>query len=464
MPTASTLPLLLLIALLWKLTRGNVLAIVLFTCVFDAASALNFGGIGLAPWIATLVLGIAVKLIFGHRPFVFAKQINLPAFGFLLAFILYAIVSSVAGPNLFSGIPVQKLESIQPLSWSTTNLSQLCYLLAVAVVFMLAASRQLPEMEEAIQWYVRGCVVSCFFAIYQLANAIFHVPYPDAVLYSNPSHMIYPAYQMSGFWRLNSTFPEASEMAGFFALAVGMLGWEMVTKRATLWSCFKLALMLCCLIWTFSTTGYLTVAFIIVTSAALYMRHIWARGTIAPGTLIAGIVLGSCLVGSFGLSSVRAGVTQALSSTIVDKADSDSYRARTETHAAAWETAQSTYLLGAGWGSVRPSGLFFVLLANVGVIGIATFAGMVLSLGWPLVHANRNRTRHYLYEKSLFGTAIMLVAMLIAGAEPVTPILWALFGIAAASGWRVGTKANQRLESKDLTTAQYSAATFGYLN
>lgn len=433
MPTASTLPLIVLLIVLWRATDRNILAIVLFMSIFDAASALNFGSVGLVPWVASLLLCLLVKIVVGHRPPDSLRQANQAAVVMLIAFIGYAAFSSVINPNLFAGLMVLKSATVEPLGWGATNVAQLCYLLAVAVIFMLAATRTRAEMEAAIQWYVRGCLVSAFFAIYQLANATMHVPYPEAVLYSNPSHIIFPAYQMNGMWRLSSTFPEASEMAGFMALAVGFVGWELFTRKITLWSLSKFLLLLACALMTFSTTGYLTLAFITVAGLLLYAKQVLTAGAIAQRTLIVGIVVGSLMLVAAASPTVRTVSMDAVRSTVLDKKDSDSYKARTETHGAALETARSTYLLGAGWGSVRPSGLFYVLFANLGIIGVITFAGLIVSLFWPLMNARRRHSHDDLFERSLFGISIMLLAMLIAGGEPVAPVLWGLFGIAAAS-------------------------------
>lgn len=433
MPTASTLPFIVLLIVLWRATDRNILAIVLFMSIFDAASALNFGSVGLVPWVASLLLCLLVKLVFGHRPPDFLRGANQAAVALLIVFIVYAAFSSVINPNLFAGLMVLKSATVEPLSWGATNVAQLCYLLAVTVIFVLAATRSRTEMEAAIQWYVRGCLVSALFAIYQLANATMHVPYPEAVLYSNPSHIIFPAYQMNGMWRLSSTFPEASEMAGFMALAVGFVGWELFTRKITAWSLCKFLLLLACALMTFSTTGYLTLAFIVVAGVLLYAKKVLSAGVIEQRTLIVGIVVGSLILVAGASPTVRTVSMEAVRSTVLDKKDSDSYKARTETHGAALETARSTYLLGAGWGSVRPSGLFYVLFANLGIIGVVIFLGLVVSLFWPLLNARRHHSHDDLFERSLFGVSIMLLAMLIAGGEPVAPVLWGLFGIAAAS-------------------------------
>jgi predicted Co/Zn/Cd cation transporter (cation efflux family) len=96
---------------------------------------------------------------------------------------------------------------------------------AVVVVFLLAVSSKRKDLEDALDWYMRGCVTAAIVAVYQLANAITHIPYPDAVLYSNPSYVIYRAYKINGLWRLNGPFTEASDMAGAMVVGLALVGW-----------------------------------------------------------------------------------------------------------------------------------------------------------------------------------------------------------------------------------------------
>ena len=67
MPTATTVPLLFLVLVLWRVTKGELLSIVLFLSIFQAASGLNLGTMGLAPWILMLVFGLLFKVVKPQR-------------------------------------------------------------------------------------------------------------------------------------------------------------------------------------------------------------------------------------------------------------------------------------------------------------------------------------------------------------------------------------------------------------
>jgi hypothetical protein len=437
MPTPTTLPLILLIVILWRLSKGQLLSVVLFTSVFDAASAINFGAFGVPPWLFALFVGLAITIVRGHKPFRFTPGINRLALKLLLLFLLYATWSGLVYPFLFHGAMVLNSHNASPapLSWGVSNLAQLCYLAAVAVVYLLALGSSREDLASALDWYVRGCIVVALFAVYQLANAILHVPYPSAVLYSNPSHVIYPAYMINGMWRLNSTFPEASAMAAHMTVGIALLGWDVVMRPLSFVRILWLLLMIVSLLLTMSSLGYLSLSFLALTAPSLYAFHALKKRSLAPGKVVIVLMVlatGSCLYLTTGASST---VSKAVKSVLLDKENSESYRERATTNEAAMETASETYYMGAGWGSARASGLMYELISNVGSVGVILFLAFMASLFLPMLRSDpviNNAPSTYLYEKSLLALMVMMVGLLAAGAEPVAPILWALFATATA--------------------------------
>ena len=437
MPTATTLPLIVLLFFLWRYTKGQILPCVLFTSVFSAASVLNLGALGIAPWLFTLAVCLVIKLVQGHAPYRLAQGANTIALHLIIVFLAYAAFAGMVYPVLFRGVTVMRIGDPGPLSWGLSNVAQLCYLFAAAVLYFITLSSTRQQLREAIDWYVRGCVVASLFAMYQLLNAVAHVPYPDAVLYSNPSHMVYRAYMINGMWRLNATFSEASEMAGFLIVGLALLGWQMLRGPLRLWPTLSFLLMFVSLLLTMSSVGYLCIGYMAFVLAVLAIRRMLRSGGLSPAKVVVGLVVLAGFITLFTLSTTAVQTVQKVfTSTLLDKKDSDSYRERTETHVIALETLAETDYLGAGWGSVRASGLFYVLLGCLGVPGLTLFLAFVGSLFLPLFRryapgvAPPSRD---LIEKSLFGMSTLLVAMIVAGAEPVAPILWVLFGVATVA-------------------------------
>jgi hypothetical protein len=433
MPTATTVPLLLLVLVLWRVTKGELLSIVLFLSIFQAASALNLGTMGVAPWILTLVVGLLIKLIKSQTAPSTTPDTNTVAVRLLMAFVCYAIFSGLIYPLLFRGVPVQGSHDSTPgpLVLGIANVAQICYLLTSVAVFGLALVSSRGALSSALNWYVRGCVVACVFAMYQLANAVAEIPYPAAILYSNPRYVIYPAYMIDGMWRLNSTFTEASSLAGHLSVGIALLGWDVVTGPLRWRSSLSLALMVITLLLTLSSSGYLSMFVIVLAAGALSLRALFRAQSLSSAKAILLLAAASVVAVALITTSAAATINKAIHSVLLDKEETSSYRERTASNYAAMETARQTYYIGAGWGSVRCSSLGPGLLGTVGVVGTLLFCTFLLSLTRPLFAPGRISRLGDIYEKSLLGTLVVLAAMMVASNEPDQPILWVLFAACA---------------------------------
>ena len=443
MPTVTTVPLILLFALLWRLTGGQILAMVAFVSVFSAASALDFGSLGVSPWLFVLGAGLVVKFIQGHGTYRLTPGLNRTALWLVMVFLAYASWTGIAYPLLFAGTPVVRTVAEEPLAWGMSNFAQLCYLLAAAVLYLLALGSTRAELRLVLRWYVRGCIVASCFAMYQLANAVTHIPYPSEVLYSNKAHVIYSAYMINGVWRLNSTFSEASEMAGVLIVGVALLGWDMVTLPFRITRMLSLVLMLVSLLMTVSSVGYICLGFLVLIGSALGIRYVVKQGSLSIQRVIFALLLMLGTLTVFTLQpAARDTVGKVIQSTLLEKQNTESYRNRTLTHSAALHTLENTAYMGAGWGSARASGLLYVLLATVGIPGVVLFLAFLGALVLPLFRAKRPASpalqlatseQGQQYEQALLGLCVLVLSLVVAGAEPVDPVLWILFGIATVA-------------------------------
>ena len=308
---------------------------------------------------------------------------------------------------------------------------------------LLLLRRNTPLPRRAVAYFCSGA-----HRFYQLLNAIVHIPYPESVLYSNKTHVIYHAYKIGGMWRLNSTFNEASQMAGFLIVGMTLLGWKMMTQSFKIGTACSFGLMLAALLMTLSSTGYATLALLVLVGGLLYARYLFRGGAISHGHVIVGALIVVSTVALFSLSSTAIQtVNRTVTSTLLEKKNSDSYKARRESDIAAIETLSKTYYMGAGWGSARASGLFYSLLGNIGIPGVAFFLVFVGSLFLPLFHRPRGSlatatgdwdtgARSIMpippdsFGQALFAMIIMLAALTVAGSELDDPMLWVLFGVA----------------------------------
>lgn len=443
--TLSTLPLLVLIAFLWWRTKGELLPILLFTSIFDAAAALNIAGTPVSPWLFALILCLPVKILSGKLRFRPIPGLNKEAFRALAIFVGYALLSSVLFPFLFHGILVSNSRNglNTHLSWSMSNFTQPTYLASAFVVYLLGVHSSREQLRNAITWYIRGCITIAVIAIYQLANATLHVPYPAALLYTNTTHVIYDAYKIGGVWRLNSTLSEASEMAFFLGIGLALQSWHLVKHRIRWQSAGSFLLMLVALVLTVSTVGYACLCTILVGGILLSIHQSFRKRGVAPVKLILLLLLISAAVPVIALTDVGHTVQKVFQTVFVDKVNSDSYRERTLWNTLALQTSHDSYYFGAGWGSVRASSFACSIMGNIGVPGTLLFVFFLLQLLKPLFQSRRY-ARLEMYERSLFGIAVMLVALLLATPEPIMPIIWVLFACATASKPRLHTSLPRR--------------------
>ncbi len=432
--TASTIPVLLLIALLWWRAKGELLPIVLFCSAFDAASALNVGGAPISPWVFALAICLPIQAFTGKLRWKPIPGLNRPAFYALLLFMGYALFSSAAFPFLFHGIFVSNARNglNGHLAWTFSNFAQPCYLISAYTVFLIAIHSTREQLRNALNWYVYSCVCLSLFSMYQLLNAVAHVPYPTAILYTNTTHMIYSAYKIGGLWRLNSTLSEASSVAFYLGMGIALQGWHLATHRIRFKSAAAFLLMLTAMILTVSTLGYACLATVICLGGFMYGRYSFRRQGMAPVKMILFLILLAAVVPALLLTDLGPGIAKVFRNVFIDKVGSDSYRERSLWNALALQTSHDSYYFGAGWGSVRASSFACSLMGNVGIPGTLLFVTFLLQLARPLFRPRRY-ARFEMFERSLFALFVMLVGLVVAGSDPISPMSWVLFAVATAS-------------------------------
>lgn len=433
MPTASTLPLLLLVLLLWRWTRGNLLAIVAFTSIFDGASALNFGAMGIAPWIFSLAVCLPVRILQRRQRIRPAEPISGMAAHGLAAFFVWQTLSAFINPILFSGILVRNQADLVPLNWGMPNVAQLCYMLLSALLLFLTVVSDPQELPEAIAWYIRGCITAALFAVYQLLHAALHIPFPDAILYSSAAHTVYHAYTIGGMWRLNSTFTEASDMAGSLIGGLAILVWDFLRLPFKAGRFAAAFLVGAAILATLSTTGYLCLAVLLFCGLVLAARQLWQERCVSMKRAATGFSCALACLLAFTLSpSLRSNCVKIVHLVVMDKNTFDSYQASQDSHEQALRTLRETSYLGAGLGSTRARGLLYTLLAGSGVPGLLSFVFAVAALFAASLRGARPQEpgeRALPSPGIVLGLFLIFVAMVLAGSEPVYPVFWLFFGV-----------------------------------
>jgi hypothetical protein len=415
--------------------------------IFQAASVLNVGGgfpIGISPYFFVasliafrfLVLCTTGRLSFEHQETVLRYLRPL----WLLT--LWAVFSAFVLPVLFSGVGVytprggMDVSHTVPLHWTMSNAAQAGYMTLNAAFVIYAAwlssnSEYVTSLLRAFCW--SGVLVAAI-GIYQLLSHATGLPYPSQFFNSNPVWAQLTNQSLGGMSRMSATFTEPSVAGAFFAMWSAYL--LSLTTYASRVGGFYWALLwigLTMLVLTTSSTGYLTVA-------ALLLLFIWKQivraltnGTINRGFLLAFISVAAAIIASI----MFVPNFTSLLTEVFGKASSGSGQNRFATVWPSLQLVRDTWGLGAGLGSNRPSGMLFYVVSNLGLPGIALFCYLVY-----VTYASVSRLSYTNNESlairpyviaSAWAFGMELLAMITSGADLSAPHIWISWALVLAA-------------------------------
>jgi len=373
---------LLPLCLLWLARPTRLLQLLLVAAIFEAAAAFVIGGLGFQPALVPAVLFIgfvSLQLLLGVG---YPGQQQ--ALRLLQPFILVAIwgvVSSVLLPRFFEGRvfvwPQKALPPfvLSPLEPSPSNLNQDFYLIINSVLLVLAAiylTKSRIDLKSVIRAYFLAGFLAAFIAIWQFANKLAGIPYPEDFLYSNPGWAILTGQAIGAIPRINGTFSEPSALGGYMAAAACSTGWLLIQGHR---DGIVRALFLTSLggvLLSTSATGFASLAVAAAGIAAFALLtgslHLisGALRIALPMALLLGVL---AMTASIVQPEIITSVGTVIDS-VVTKQGSASYEDRTSSDVDSLQATLDSYGLGAGWGSNRSSSLIPGLLAGVGVPGV----------------------------------------------------------------------------------------------
>jgi hypothetical protein len=426
--TLSTVPLTFLALYLCYRAKWRFLPVAMFMSVFQAASILNVGGsIGIGISYVLLMLALA-KGSFSPRPQARSLCRGNRIAGTLVAlFILYATASAFFSPLVFQGTLYTnpKVGFGVPLTWETSHLNQLAYLILCGALFFIVSYRTpASELRRSVDWYIAGNLLASLIAIYQFVCLRTGLPFPSHFLYTNPVYGIFEAYDISGFARVNSTFVEASSAAGFLTPALAILFWRLLVKPTRKDGAYSIVIF-GGLFLTISTTGYICFGFLLCIALVVYLFKWKGRAQARVTKLVFGAALAASIVALLGTPIIFEKGSDLLDLVIFSKPATFSYEQRSEMNNDALKTASDTAWLGAGFGVCRASGLLPTLLGNVGIPGVALFALLLVQVFRP---AWRSKRHDFAFQGQLvFASAVLVFGLLVSGPEITSPPMWLFF-------------------------------------
>lgn len=334
----------------------------------------------LIPFVLSVSLCLRYALSLGDRDMreeallIFGKE------GWLLGFVGYCVVSGLLFPRLFEGqAQVFRLESdafwvLMPLSPKNISLAQIVYLLLGALPFLILrhvidrvgpASAILALVLQAI--FIGG--MGFLQAVFGLGGIVVPVEW----IVNNLGATLLVGVSEGSFSRVTGIFTEASSFGAWGVGALGLLVMLFLNRILPLTTLALAAMLAFTLLLSTSSTAYGGLAVLALAFAVTVgldgdpKRRERGLVILALGGAIAVAVVLLIFTADYGpLYALRL----LLEGAIFGKQYSLSALERGAWANSAFQAGIDTFLLGAGYGAVRSSGVLALLFGAVGVPGL----------------------------------------------------------------------------------------------
>lgn len=343
----------------------------------------------------------------------------------LVIFAGYATVITLLGPAIFQGVAVltprggidDQIGYEASLTYTISNVAQLIYLvLGVSVALYLVAEEKVSFRVFELSIWIG---VLAAFADYLLGSA-----WPSTLIDNNPAthYDIFSA-------RVRGTFPEPSVFGLFLGASISYLvaAFPRATSKARIGYVILLALAGIEFVVADSATSL--VALSIVGAVALILFIVRAIGAGSAGVVRLAVVIS---LGAGALIAFGAYAFDLVDDRVVAKSLSESYEYRSLANDVAASVFDSSFGIGVGLGSNRPSSLYWMLLSCVGVVGTLAFAlfiGAILVRG--LFAPNMLGTGRFLDSRPVQWALLATILSQIAAKPDLSiPTMWLLVGLA----------------------------------
>ena len=349
--------------------------LLLISCVFEAASAINVGERGIQPYYIVAVFVIARAIV--NKLFGIAGNKATPPYKWLLLFGVVAIVSAFISPIIFAGIPIYDpkigiddgLFIRPPLRFGLNNIIQSCYLAVhIATAFSLLAIKFSPTKTRRAFLLAFYIEVSFIFAesFCQLAGLSF----PLSLVLNNPGYALWENSMEAYGTRNPGTFSEPSLAGVFLTLYCAAFLAQYFSHKG---GSAKVVISLLAMGMVASTSSLFAVSLTLVALLISYppFRAPWYIN-LSQAKRILWILL--LIVTPFVLVLLlSSGFRAVLTTVTVTKGETGSFINRTASDLYSLQLLFQTYGIGVGLGSNRTSSFLSTSLSNIGVLGTLAF-------------------------------------------------------------------------------------------
>lgn len=430
-----------------------LIATVLFT-IFEAADAADLpalGGASITPAkLFMLFLVLRVVSMRGGFGALYAELSPRRVLFLYFLLLLWAVPSAILLPRLFQGaVQVFSLErsviddgavSLRPSSGNITQTVNALGSLATAVL-VSALARRPGGYAAALQALLILTGLNLGFAVVDLVTAATHTGFLLDVVHTG-NYAFLTDDESAGLKRISGSFAEASAFATFSLdlLAVNLTLF-VLRVRPRLTGFYSLALLLFLLLST-SSTAYAGLAVFALAFVAYAAWSLLVGGNARAFKIL--VLLG--LAATFFVCATvvlapefAAAAWNVIDVSVLQKSQSDSAIERGSFNILAGKLFFDTYGLGVGLGSTRTSNYIYLLLSNLGVVGVTLFAVFIAALTLVRPRDDLAPLERRVVAAAKVGVLGALVpATLIATIFDLGPLFYVLVGITASGTAAIG--------------------------
>lgn len=361
--------------------------------VLTSAAVVNLASFGVQPayFMALLLLGMAgtLALMQGGYGLSRAVLVRMAPLAVLLVAALNALFWATAvfwdEVWVVSGRQMFDLSSAERYSFRSENINQIAYLLLNIALVALLADRLLRVPASTLLGIAHTAVRSAFvvatlFVAWDWLAHHFGLYFPDAFLHSNAFYAVAHEQAFGDIARISGPFSEPSALAyaygGFLAYASGCY----LGDRRPM-SLLMMLVAAAALLISTSTTAYALLAlWLAAMLPALALSRLLGGPAPSSGRDRLAVFM-LALVAVIGAASFavrhQGDIRSIYEHSIAGKTETGSFQDRTAADRMGYEAFETTWGMGIGLGSHRPSTLPAALLSNVGLAGTVAFAVFV---------------------------------------------------------------------------------------
>lgn len=346
----------------------------------------------------------------------------------MVAFGTWAVVITVVGPIIFSGLAVlnprdgidQGIRDPATLSPQISNFAQATYLIiGIATVIVVGGVRNLSPRLPALG-FAMGTVLSSL--------KLMLPPELQRSLFDNSTNVAYTAGTFNGIERMRGIFSEPAALGGF---STASMVFFLLTASSLRGSPRTLCLAMSA--WAFTNTVLSFSGGAVVSGLAILavLFIVAIRKYVAGRSSVSGTGLfASLMIIPFGIlfGPLAYGFVTLIQD---DKTGSSSFANRSAADSFSMVLSTQSFGLGVGLGSNRPSSFFAMLLSCTGVLGTALF---LLAVSAIVIGALRAGV---MYSPSVWALFALLIGKVVSGPDLSDPLMWLLIAVCANASWRL---------------------------